>query len=345
MNAQQDKPSATESQFDEWTKAVAHGLSRRKTLQLLSGGVSGLLLALSGPKSRAVTTVPLTAPAAPTGGGAKGCSQLCAHLAHNPKARQACLEACQCGQLCAPVFNLRALAPFVACAEACVDCKTCKGTPALTLTSPQVLVCSGATPCRSGSGVTCCSFDSQVPQNSQVCCTGTCAGPCVAGQTYNCSTHACECLSGTLCNGACVAPCPAGATLNLSTCQCVCAAGTTLCGSQCVTNCPTGQTLDPTTCTCGCASVTCGPNQYQDPTTCACVCNGGTTTCGSTCCASGQTCISGFECCPNSQACGLSCCAAGQTCTNGGTKCCPSSQACGPFCCAAGQTCANGICA
>ena len=321
MRTPKDTPSATDAQFDELAKAVAHGLTRRKTLQLLSGGVSGLLWAFSGPRARAATTA-----SAPTLGGAKGCAQLCAPLSRNQAAHNACLEACQCGQLCAPLFNLRAPAPFVACAEACVDCKTCKGSAALTLTSPQMLVCTGATPCRSGSGLACCTFDAQTPQNSQVCCSGTCSGPCVAGQTYNCSTHACECLTGTLCNGTCVT-CGTNATLDPSTCACVCNSGYTLCNNSCVSNCPQGQTLDPTTCTCGCAS--------------------GTTPCGGTCCPTGQTCLAGVTCCPTAQVCGGggTCCPTGQTCQNG-EICCSPSQVCagGALCCPTGQTCQNDQC-
>jgi hypothetical protein len=66
MKPRPANPSAVKNQFDEWAKAVAHGLTRRKTLQLLSGGLTGALLALGGPKSWAASST--TAATAPLGG-------------------------------------------------------------------------------------------------------------------------------------------------------------------------------------------------------------------------------------------------------------------------------------
>src|SRR4029077_20062946 len=122
---------------------LAHGLTRRESLQLLLGSsLSGALLTLGLPKTWAT----------PTAGG-QGC-----------------------GSICAPLFNPLNQAAFESCTNACEDCKSCQGTP--TLTSTQVLVCNNATPCRSASGLAlrptrqnCCEA---------VCCPAySCAGPCL----------------------------------------------------------------------------------------------------------------------------------------------------------------------
>ena len=141
MKTPPEKATAIQSPFDEWTKSLAHGLTRRKSLQLLGGGLSGALLALGLPKSWGATTAPTT--------GGKGC-----------------------GSICAPLFDKRNRAAFESCTNACEDCYSCQGTP--TMTSTQVLVCNNATPCRSASGLACC----QSGQNccGVVCCTGDCCG-------------------------------------------------------------------------------------------------------------------------------------------------------------------------
>ena len=266
MKARQDHPSAVDTQFDEWAKAVAHGLTRRKTLQLIGGTFTGAFLALRGSKAWA-------APSPGTQG---------------------------CGHICAPLFNPSNQAAFSACTQACEDCQSCHGSPSMVNTSPQVLVCTGATPCRSGSGVICCKTGDAIVQ--QTCCHGACYNPCTGGQVLSATTCTCACPSGsTLCNGTCVGPC-SGA-----------------------------QVLNPTTCTCGCASVTCGTNQSQDPTTCACVCNSGYTLCGGTtcipsglCCAGGVACLNHLNVCcgaagcvPSGQCCGGVVCLSGQTCIGG----------------------------
>jgi|GEM_PF-1458094 len=62
---------AVENQFDEWTKAVARRPSRRKTLQLVSGGLLGALLTSIGwKKSWAASSTTSTAPTASPPGGA-----------------------------------------------------------------------------------------------------------------------------------------------------------------------------------------------------------------------------------------------------------------------------------
>ena len=165
MKAREDHPSAVDTQFDEWAKAVAHGLTRRKTLQLIGGTFTGAFLALRGSKAWATPSP-----------GTQGC-----------------------GHICAPLFNPSNQAAFNACTQACEDCQSCHGNPSLTTTAPQVLVCSGATPCRSGSGVICCTVDAQTPANSQTCCHGACYNPCTGGQVLSATTCTCACPSGSQC--------------------------------------------------------------------------------------------------------------------------------------------------
>ncbi len=166
MKTPPEKASAIQSPFDEWTKKLAHELTRRKSLQLLGGSLSGALLTLALPKSWAATTAPTT--------GGKGC-----------------------GQICAPLFNPSNQAAFESCTNACEDCRSCQGAP--TLTSTQVLVCNNATPCRNASGLACC----QSGQNccgavccSADCCAGTCLPTCPPGQIRDPNT--CNCIAPTL---------------------------------------------------------------------------------------------------------------------------------------------------
>ena len=194
-----EKASAIQSPFDEWTKTLADRLTRRKTLQLLGGSLSGVLLALGGPKSWA----------APTTGG-QGC-----------------------GHICAPLFNPSNQAAFESCTNACEDCMSCQGTP--TMTSTQVLVCNNATPCRSASGLACC----QNGQNccgpvccSADCCAGNCLPACPSGETRDPTTCACP---SALIQGSCVCGNNTGFGFFCISgdCKSVCA---TACGSAGVTS-------------------------------------------------------------------------------------------------------------
>jgi hypothetical protein len=205
MKTPPEKAIAIQSPFDEWTKAVAHGLTRRKSLQLLGGGLSGALLALGLPKSWGAPTP------------SPGCGHICAPLAP-PASTQTAFELCK---------------------DKCEDCKSCQGTPSLTTTN--ALVCTNATPCRSASGLACCEPDQNCcgvvccDVDFFDCCAGTCLTRCPAGQSrdpkQNC---ACVCDSGVACNGGCcssgqdccggncLTPCPSpGSVRDASTCQCV----------------------------------------------------------------------------------------------------------------------------
>lgn len=146
MKTRQEKESAVGSQFDELAKTLADGLTRRKTLQLISGSLTGVLVSLGIPKTWG----------APGNGNGKGC-----------------------GQICAPLFNPHNQAVFAACTTTCENCKSCSGTPSF---ANGALVCAGATPC---SG-TCCPATAECCGGAclQPCAPGkvrnpdcTCGGP------------------------------------------------------------------------------------------------------------------------------------------------------------------------
>jgi hypothetical protein len=140
MKDQLEKEYVVGNRFDELAKTVAGGLTRRKTLQLIGGSITGVLVSLN-------------AWGAP--GNGKGC-----------------------GQICAPLFNPHDQGAFSACTEACEDCKSCNGTPSLT--STQALVCAGATPCRSaGGGLACCQAGANCCGAGICCETDCCAGTCL----------------------------------------------------------------------------------------------------------------------------------------------------------------------
>ena len=228
MKTRRTNTSVVDTQFDEWAKAVAHGLTRRKVLQLLSGGLTGALMALRGPKASAAPAI-----------GVKGC-----------------------GHICAPLFNPHNQGAFEACTQACDDCKSCRGIPMMT--SMNSFMCNNATPCRNaGSGLICCSSG----QNccAAVCCTGTCCGgnccpsnmeccgstcvsPCSPG--YSLDPQTCQCVCDTPCAGGC---CQSGEICCGTTCvsasavccggRGVCSSGEHCCGANCCpkdTNCCMG---------------------------------------------------------------------------------------------------------
>jgi hypothetical protein len=156
MKTPPEKATAIQSPFDEWTKSLAYGLTRRKTLQLLGGGLSGALLALGLPKSWAAPST-----------GDKGC-----------------------GHICATLFKIDQAA-FESCTHACEDCKSCGGTPKLNGIWPQGFTCTATTtPCRSASGLVCCQTgtDCCLGNPPQVCYT-----PCNPDQVRDPST--CRCVS------------------------------------------------------------------------------------------------------------------------------------------------------
>jgi hypothetical protein len=171
MKTPPEKAIAIQSPFDEWTKAVAHGLTRRKSLQLLGGGLSGALLALGLPKSWGAPTP------------SPGCGHICAPLAPPASTQQQQQQQQQ--------------AAFESCKDACEDCKSCQGTPSLTTTN--ALVCTNATPCRSASGLACCEPDQRCcgvvccDVDFADCCAGACLTFCPAGQTRDPTT--CQCVS------------------------------------------------------------------------------------------------------------------------------------------------------
>jgi hypothetical protein len=112
------------------------------------------------------------------------------------------------------------------------------------------------------------------------------------------------------------------------------------CGGTCYDACPEGKERDPQTCECKCAS-SCPPGQHQDPETCACedLCEG-------------VTCSECHTCNPDSGDCveanDLTACGSGQVCCGGVCKddcgCPPSRVLCNGVCCDQNEICVDGVC-
>jgi hypothetical protein len=96
MKTQREKESAVKSQFDELAKTLADGLTRRRTLQVIGGSVTGVLVFLGMPKAWG----------APAKAKEKDCFKICAPFSGDLKA-------------------------FNSCKKACDECEDCNGTPAV----------------------------------------------------------------------------------------------------------------------------------------------------------------------------------------------------------------------
>lgn len=139
METQRDKEGVMRIQFDELAKTLADGLTRRRTLQLLSGSVAGVL---GMPKTWG-------APWYDDGKGKEPeCSQICASFSGD-------------------------LTAFNACKKACEDCRECKGKPAVVPVggpNRQICIC--------GDGFllnTCASLDCTSSAAQDAICGPACA--------------------------------------------------------------------------------------------------------------------------------------------------------------------------
>ena len=269
-------------QFDDLTRALATGSSRRKVLKGLFAGVAGAVGLRRVTPANAAT---------------------CRNLG----------EACRNDSSCCSGQGLFCDTVGTTGAQRC-ECDLSQG---FVNCGGQCF----STNCPAGATFS-CAGGCQCPSGSELCgATGSerCFVTCPTGQTRNPTTCACECPSSQeLCNGACVTSCaggqvlvncvcqcptgtttciPTGGTAQCTTnctggqvfngsCQCVCPAGQELCGGQCVALCPTGQQRN-SDCTCGCptGTETCTPT-------------GGTAQCV-TSCTGGQVLNANCQCvCP-----------------------------------------------
>ncbi|MDR5759412.1 hypothetical protein [Caballeronia sp. LZ035] len=81
MKIRSVNPNAMDHRFDEWTKAVAHGPTRRKTLRLISRGLCGAFLTSLGWRSWAASSTTVAASSASPSLGTDG--DIAAALAQN----------------------------------------------------------------------------------------------------------------------------------------------------------------------------------------------------------------------------------------------------------------------
>ncbi len=272
--------------FDQMTRALATGMSRRRAIGLLTGGATAGFAALVGRRDAA----------------AKG--KRCTSDADCPN-NQSCATNGHCTRKCDPL-----LVPL---------CPACQ-SPVCTSTGYQCQADANGGACPNG---TCCGGACVDTTTSAGNC-GACGYACLPGQT--CAEGSCLCPGGLLpcpptgecvdtendpsnC-GACGHVCPSGQTCGFGVCTCP--------GDQlpCGPNGECANTAsDPNNC--GACGHVCAPGE---------TCSGGQCSCGSDACPSGQTCVdgscrcSGFqEGCAPYEVCSLGLCVAVCPDTAGGT--------------------------
>jgi hypothetical protein len=231
-------------EFDEWTKDLARGVSRREALRRLGGGLAGAILAWLGVGRAWAAPNP--------------CSAFCNSLRH-PAQRKNCNNACkQCGD------NVQNVCPSldsdkVTCCSQGTGC--CSGTCSSLGTNQNCAACGNA--CTGGQS--CVNGTCQCPSGQAICPGGTTCCP----TTQACCNGVC-CNAGEGCNGgACVAArvCRGDyctGTVNQCPSQCDCFA-TTEGGSLCLDDtsvgvvCGTNACMSSDECPAGtfCAAVAC----------------------------------------------------------------------------------------
>jgi hypothetical protein len=220
------------NRFDEYTKALATGVSRRQVIKALAGGaLAAVFGARAAPAAEAAPTCRVLGESCRTDATCcSGQNLFCQQIGETGARR------CECET------------GFTACGGVCVSISCPPGAQF----NPATCSCA----CPSGTSA----------------CGGACLAACPTGQTRNPTTCACECPSGTeLCGGSCVTLCTGGSVRNPTTCACECPAGTELCGGNCIAPCTGGQTRNPTTCACECGTgeVFCNGACHNVSTACA----------------------------------------------------------------------------
>jgi hypothetical protein len=173
--------------FDDVTKALGRGVSRREALRLLAGAAAGGVLGMMGLRK---------ASAAPS-----SCSVFCSQF--HGAAHAQCLATCKaCGGpsgVCGGPFT----GGFICCANGGVCCVNCPGQgPCTAHCCPAgTTQCCGDQCCTSGQN--CCSF---APGTPSVCCAFD--QPCCQNPTTGAATC---CAAGQVCCGP-AGCCPSGET-------------------------------------------------------------------------------------------------------------------------------------
>lgn len=238
------------SRFDDLTKALARGRSRRHILQALAGAVGGGLLALTG-RDAAAAPGKGGKPQGRCPAGYTNCRGKCVILAADENNCGACAVVCPAGWDC--------------CAGACRspesflddvgNCGACG-----TVCAANELCCAGT--CVPNDEDNCGTCGNSC-DGAEVCCAGTCTcGTCADGEV---------CTGDLLCFG-----------------DCGCPGVTQRCGGDKCTYCPGEASPDPITCACVCPLTAADCNattQTFNAAECTCECNDPATfDCGSLCC-------------------------------------------------------------
>jgi hypothetical protein len=192
------------SKFDDLSKALADGVSRRQALRLIAGGLGGTVLASVGVGRAKAAVSP--------------CSAFCAtfHGAAHAECMQTCKE---CGsdvtRLCATQFPVQSVTccpgpgPVSCCGgpNGSVTCCPSHSNCCFGFPGNSVTCCPAATPlcCTAPNGTSACCAGNQEccadPSGNAVCCDrGTCcfgAGCCSSGEVC-CGPAGC-CSSGQVC--------------------------------------------------------------------------------------------------------------------------------------------------
>ena len=294
--------------FDDITRALATGTSRRRVLKGLLAGAVGVV----GLRRAAKVS------AGPAGTRVLG--ESCRETADcTANQNLECQKVAETG-----AFRCECATGFISCQGQCVSIN-CPGGGQLDTTTCTCVCPTGTELCNNSCVQSCTSpfvlntssCACECPSSTPELCNGACYAACAPGFTRNATTCACECPSGTeLCGGQCVTVCPTGFVRNSTTCQCVCPTGQEVCQNACYDLCEDGEVRNPTTCACGCPSgtVLCngacvsnvcpsGSGQTFNETTCSCTCAPNEVFCGGRChdpnaeCAGLHNKIFNVDCC------------------------------------------------
>ncbi len=350
-------------QFDDLTRSLAIGLSRRRAMKVLASGAAGGLAAFLGRHDAAAGKPCATDKDCPKN---QSCAtnNRCTHKC-DPALVPLC-PSCQTPVCTSTGYQCQAANDGADCSYLGTTCGVCQsGQCAFTCSACQICGSGGCisdpgkngTAC--GTGGACCAGSCCAV--GQECCAG-CQPACPSGQTRNQTTCRCECPSGTmLCNGQCYSTdCGACGSFDGGTCQCVsaCASGTSCCNGGCVLSiCTVGKSFNTSTCQCECSpgTVACGGNCVAPCDTSRCEgCDAASGSCRSSCTGT-QTCVNGScaeTCAAGTIPCGNQCCAGPNA--NQSALCCEGGCCVGPagaslictrdtcrnepLCCAAGDS-------
>jgi hypothetical protein len=356
-----------ERRFDELTRALGRGASRRQVLKGLLGTALGGVLASIGIRApRAVMAATLTCNGLPY----DPATQCCEPAGVQPRYPIANLDLCPnrvphpghvpefngCGPANGVISHLipNKIGPYrnidftPACNnhDVCYDtCNSVKSHCDRAFLDDMTAACTAA---YAGHGFldrymhTACTADAYLYYTA-VSRGG--ADAYVSAQKQACDCCAvCQDCGGAgddrCCNGACHDACPEGEHRDPETCECshcvgqpdgtTCGTNEVCCQQGCVNDaCPTGKTFSYGSCSCVCQLKECSPGQRLDPDSCQCV-----DTCTPTSCAECETCDTNTGACvplTDLTACGTSQVCCGGFCLDSCSEpLCPSGQyACG----------------